>query len=482
LCVALGLRLLVHCTMKARAMVSQSELARMKASVAKHIPSTAAEDKRMARKQMSDARKQRWPNTLEAMRAKKENAMADRETVIERERQEIDRQEAELQKNSRMTAIERANRLLYDQTDKMKNLRSQQLYSDVIEDRQIQIQEKQLRANMNNARGEKYLRIQQQLIVEGDRKEEAEAEKRQQKNALIAAQQQEQLQAFKENYIRELRLEKEEGEAIKTKVEADLIKEKEEALRRRREAKQAALDTKIANEQLKQIRLKLLAEEDNEELKRQMEARKKENLMQRRTVQEKSRFDERLRIKQRMIDRATAQLIALGEQNDQREEKQAQEVRDAEDAEMARRADRRAKQQQAIDRSRNMQLDMKQMKKTMDSQSQVQMAHHWNVRNQQVEEEEKAEEIERRQRNVRIRQDQERQMADKRRVKMEERAAKLLADEQTVKMMGEEDERFQRIAQEEMMLASGEGKNLVTLSKAVMSKDKTIMAVGGIRV
>lgn len=436
----------------------------------------------MARKQMSDARKNRWPNTLEAMRAKKEHAMADRENILEKERQEIDRQEAGLQKSNRMKAIERANRLLYDQTDKMKNLRSQQLFSDVLEDRNIQIEEKKMRSDMDNARSEKYLRIQQQLIIEGDRKEESEADKRQQKNALIAAQQQEQLQAFKENYIRELRLEKEEGTAIKSKVESDLIKEKEEALRRRREAKQAALDTKIANEQLKQIRLKLLAEEDNEELKRQMEARKKEDLMQRRTVQEKTRFDEKLRIKQRMIDRATAQLIALGEQNDQREEKQAQEVRDAEDAEMARRADRRAKQQQAIDRSRKMQLDMKVMKKTMDSQSQVQMAHHWSVRNQQVEEEEKAEEIERRQRNVKIRQDQERQMADKRRIKMEERAAKLLADEQTVKMMGEEDERFQKIAQEELEIAAGENKNLITLSKAVMSKDKTIMAVGGIRV
>lgn len=394
----------------------------------------------------------------------------------------MDKKEAELQKSRRMASIERANRLLYDQTDKMKNLRSQQLYADVLEDRFLQIEEKKMLKEMEDARDEKYLRIQQQLIVEGDRKEEAEAEKRQQKNALIAAQQQEQLQAFKENYIRELKLEKEEGLAIKAKVEADLIKEKEEALRRRREAKQAALDTKIANEQLKQIRLKLLAEEDNEELKRQMEARQKEDLMKRRTIQEKSRFDERLRIKQRMIDRATAQLIALGEQNDQREEKQAQEVRDAEDAEMARRADRRAKQQAAIDRSRKMQLDMKQMKKDMEADAQVQMAHHWHVRNQQVEEEEKAEEIERRQRNVKIRMDQERQMADKRRIKMEERAAQLLADEQTVKMMAEEDERFGKIAAEELDAAGNEGKNMIPISKALLAKDKTIMAVGGIRV
>ena len=107
---------------------------------------------------------------------------------------------------------------------------------------------------------------------------------------------------------------------------------------------------------------------------------------------------------------------------------------------------------------------------------------HKHVRNQQVEEEEKAEEIERRQRNVKIRMDQERQMADKRRIKMEERAAQLLADEQTVKMMAEEDERFGKIAAEELDAAGNEGKNMIPISKALLAKDKTIMAVGGIRV
>ncbi len=47
--------------------------------------------------------------------------------VEELRRQKIDREEAELQKRLRIESIRRANTILYEQTDKMKNLRSQQM-------------------------------------------------------------------------------------------------------------------------------------------------------------------------------------------------------------------------------------------------------------------------------------------------------------------------------------------------------------------
>ena len=85
--------------MKGRSLLTASELARMKASVATVVPSTYAEERRMARKKLSDDRKNRWPNTLEALRAKKERAQAEREAILEGQRQEVDKKEAELQKS-----------------------------------------------------------------------------------------------------------------------------------------------------------------------------------------------------------------------------------------------------------------------------------------------------------------------------------------------------------------------------------------------
>ena len=122
--------------------VPASELERMRLSVLPKKPMDHGEKARLARKQLSEDRKSKWPNTLDAIRIQKDRAMKEREDILEAERQEVDRKEATLQKKKRMAAIERANMLLYEQTDKMKNLRSQQLYADVIRDRDHQVAEK----------------------------------------------------------------------------------------------------------------------------------------------------------------------------------------------------------------------------------------------------------------------------------------------------------------------------------------------------
>jgi len=241
-------------------------------------PVSNENQKRNELKKRSNDRKSRWPNTLDAIRVKKDKAREERAAKLEKERQEVDKSEALLQKTKRMEAIERANSLLYEQTDKMKQLRSKQLESDVLYDRQNQVKEREFKEKQEVTRTSYYYNLEVKLREEGDRKEAEEMEKREEQNKLIAAQQQEQLQKFKENYIQGLRKEKREGEAIKKKVEADQLKEKEEAQRRRREAKQAAVDTKIANEQLRQIRDQLIKEEEKEEDKRKIEAKQKDEL------------------------------------------------------------------------------------------------------------------------------------------------------------------------------------------------------------
>ena len=100
---------------------------------------TNSEARRQQLKKLSDERVSHWPNTLQATRAKKENWKMEKMAVEELSRQKIDREEAELQKRLRIESIRRANTILYEQTDKMKNLRSQQMYSDVLADRTEQV-------------------------------------------------------------------------------------------------------------------------------------------------------------------------------------------------------------------------------------------------------------------------------------------------------------------------------------------------------
>lgn len=464
------------------ARITSSELERIRLCVNPVKPSTRAEQARQARKQRGDARVSTWGNTLDAIRVQKDQARKRREERIEAERQAVDRKEAEIQKQKRMDAIERANMLLYEQTDKMKMLRSAQLFSDVMQDRAYQVQEQKMMQEMEKVRDDRFLAIQNALVAEGDAKEREESRKREEKNQLMAKQQQEQLQEFKQAYIDRLLLEKREGELIKIKVADDMVKQKEEEARRKREAIQAALDTKIANQQLEELRSEQAKEEAKIEAKRKAEAAYKEHQAARTKKQKALRFAEKQRLKQAMIDRATEQLKQLKLANDNREEKQAAEARAAEDAELERRRQRRERQQEAIDRSRAMQLEMRRRRKQKDAEANQMMAQHWRERNEQVEEEEKAEEMERLARNIKVRQHLERQMAQQRRGKMEERAARLLADQETMNMLGEEDKRFMRLAEAELQEAEAEGKNTVPIRKAMLAKDKTMMPVGGIRV
>ena len=95
--------------------------------------------------------------------------MEDKAEKEENERREIDKQEAEIRKQARMTTIKRANDLLYDQTDKMKNLKSQLAYSDALAYRKIQIQEKADRIEAEKTEARKY----HEYIVENCKRLEA---------------------------------------------------------------------------------------------------------------------------------------------------------------------------------------------------------------------------------------------------------------------------------------------------------------------
>jgi hypothetical protein len=68
------------------------ELERIKASILPPVEDRQAYDKKKELKKKSEDRLKNWPNTLEALRLKKENFLKEREERAELERQEIDRQ------------------------------------------------------------------------------------------------------------------------------------------------------------------------------------------------------------------------------------------------------------------------------------------------------------------------------------------------------------------------------------------------------
>ena len=78
----------------------------------------------MERKALSDARVATWPNTLEAMRRNKDIARERRLEAEEAERLKEDKRLAAARAQERKIRIERANRMIYEKTDRMKVLKS----------------------------------------------------------------------------------------------------------------------------------------------------------------------------------------------------------------------------------------------------------------------------------------------------------------------------------------------------------------------
>jgi len=235
--------------------LSRGELERIRREAGLASGSVAAQDRKNELKQKSMERVKNWPNTLEAVRKKKESAMKDRAEADELKRQEIDRQEAEIRRNQRLESIRKANDLLYEQTDKMKLLRSQMAYADVIHGRVSQVEEKK---KVKDIEKEHAKIFHEQVINSVTRSEEIEKAKIEKQHQLIES-------------VKVSRLEQRD-EARKSK-EAIAKKNLEDGLKLKEIAKQRA------EEELKEYEMKAKHIEEantkfiaaNEELKSQKE-------------------------------------------------------------------------------------------------------------------------------------------------------------------------------------------------------------------
>ncbi|KAJ1479662.1 hypothetical protein T484DRAFT_1587519, partial [Baffinella frigidus] len=88
---------------------------------------------------MSRTRMGTWNNTLEARRAQKENEHASKQDEEEKRRQVQDRDEASFQAGERRRIIQRANTLLYENTERVKAFGSKLYLSDVMKEREMQM-------------------------------------------------------------------------------------------------------------------------------------------------------------------------------------------------------------------------------------------------------------------------------------------------------------------------------------------------------
>jgi len=179
---------------------------------------------------LSNARKSKWPNTLEANRERKEKGRQDKLDVEEALRKEIDAEEESLMVEKRRLAIERANKMLYDSTDRVKSLHSKLLYADVMQERERQLELKKVLKGRELATEERFYQKQQEAIRRMDAEEDMRDEEEEEKRKLVGKVREEQV--AQQRHIHNARLGeiKREGEVMQQKAAADLEQEKRQRI------------------------------------------------------------------------------------------------------------------------------------------------------------------------------------------------------------------------------------------------------------
>lgn len=406
---------------------------------------------------------------------KKESWKVEKLAKEEAERVEIDKQEEALQRKLRIDAIKRANRILYEQTDKMKGLRSAQIYTDVLADRIEQIEEKKIKGEWVNAAGGEYHKIIMRDIAKAKKDEEEKAAKRKALLAENAVLQKEQLENLRKRYIARMDQEDEEGRLILAKSEQELVEDAEKAAERALQARLAAEEMGIANQNLKAMRLELRQQEAAEEVKRQADLRHKEEMAVARKRLEAKRFIERQNMRQKMIDRACEQLAAADNAHNEVMDKQAQAARDKEDADLAARQAKRDKAKADIELSRQQQLNRRRELRERDAKEEAERQRLYHEKVAAMDKAEAEKMLAAQQRAREQRECVEAQAMEKNILRDAERESKLREDAQTRAVLDEDDERFQRIAAGILAEAKAAGKNTVPIEKAMYAKGTTLM-------
>lgn len=180
---------------------------------------TSSAEKRRRLKELSDARASTWNNTIDAQRRAREEARAERLRQRELENKALDDAEAVHVEQERMRIIDRANQILYQETDRVKTFNSALKLASAIQAHDSQNDELRRRQQVENDEDMKYHLASEQRRLELVAKEQQAAEARKQRALELAQLQRQQLDAHRRKLQAQHEVERQDGERTKKLIE-----------------------------------------------------------------------------------------------------------------------------------------------------------------------------------------------------------------------------------------------------------------------
>lgn len=322
----------------------------------------------------SQARAKTWSNTLEGSRRKKAEERQRKLEAEESERQKVDAAEAKIQLDQRKATIDRANKLLYDESDRMKSFHSKMMQCDVLAEREAQVSLKAELGKLDAIREDRFLEMEKQNYRKMLEREIKEKETKEELSRIAAKAQKEQLAEYKEKRFREIEDQMLEGELMRRKAVEDLEGERQAEGKRKNLAIKAVEDTMKANEYLKQIKAEDMLRQEREEGKIQEYADRKERMIKLRRQKEDEVFRKKQEARNAMID---AQAQRLGMLQDDEEARIDEQVRQKEQSDEKKRMEKdalRRRFQNEMNKSRAAQIARKQAERQQEKNEDAETA------------------------------------------------------------------------------------------------------------
>eukprot|EP00931_Biecheleriopsis_adriatica_P018368 TRINITY_DN1289_c0_g1_i1.p1 TRINITY_DN1289_c0_g1~~TRINITY_DN1289_c0_g1_i1.p1 ORF type:complete len:478 (+),score=187.47 TRINITY_DN1289_c0_g1_i1:93-1526(+) len=468
--------------------ISASELERIKATIgggttgglSASLVSNAsgtqlsAKSKGQLLHEKSQARAKTWNNTLEGSRRKKAEEKRKKLEMEELERQKVDAEEAKIQLDQRRATIDRANKLLYDESDRMKSFHSKMMMCDVLAEREAQVGLKEELKKLEQIREDRFLEMEKQNYRKMLEREMKEKETKEELSKIVSVAQKEQLAEYKEKRFQEVEDQMLEGELLRRKALEDLEAERQAEAKRRDMAVKAQKETQKANVYLKQIKAEDMLRQQKEEEKIQDYAVRKEKMLMLRKQKEEEVFQQKQAARNAMIDAQAKRLAELQNNEDARVEGQVKAKEADDEKKRLEKLEMMQRWGEDIQRSRQAQIDRKKSARARDKAEDAETAKFLSEWCKVLDKQESEENNLKDQAARKLAQEHLKQAETQRKKKNDERHADLSVAGHAKKVMEADTLEFHSYAEKCIRDYSAEGKNVIPLIKELRDFRKRV--------
>ncbi|OWF35640.1 coiled-coil domain-containing protein 173-like [Mizuhopecten yessoensis] len=288
------------------------------------------EKQKMSKEMIKD-----WGNTIVGQRQRKLEARTLREQKEEEERQQVDLEEAKYQSLQRKEAIEKAKTQQYYQTDRVKSFHSALMLTEVLKEREAQLELKKLKQKANEGQDIEYLKRAQRDYDAAIQVDQQKARERIQASKLTAHFQISQVgEHMKSNEMVKVE-DRLEGEELK-KLASQYHVEKEHLVTIKRDEKAQLLKDNMSQiESIKRMKQIQLQQEEEEDEDCRIFAAAKRKMMKLRAEKESEIHMEKQRHLEKIREKLGAQMKQKVSDEDERIRRAVEEAEERRGAEEA---------------------------------------------------------------------------------------------------------------------------------------------------